>query len=303
MCCVLSARMHYSGLCSGFRHCRTIWRYFPLSFTLFERGERRVTRVFCPARSQALATGAAGRREDGRGARCSCINSSYRLVFSLEEFGDMPVVGVMPMGGKLLEHASCIRWISTELLRLELLRWSEPVAGGAISVEPPLNKLASSLVRGRAGRLKLASGAVMAAERKRRTRGRLMLADRVRAKSRWSSRCWRWRLPCGRWPAVNDMPPPLLAEGRHPYFLPAGVPSGRQICSRLKAMVLYHGSLVAPNGEVPGDGEVKLDRRRRTRSLFPFPVWGPSCKVQGLVCNFQFSQGPTCISCCLLMDE
>jgi hypothetical protein len=223
------------------------------------------------------------------GSQALCKDLFWSFVFGLEalKFASSPWC--------LPASVRCF----AELQRLEFM------AGFGIYVGMPNNKLALPLVRRRASRLVLPLEAVMVAELKQRTRGGLNLADRGRANPRWSSSCSSAGacLLGGRWLAIADMSPHLLAEGQLPLFLQAKLPLGRQFNIRSMAMACFHGSLVAPSGAVPGDGEVVLDRRLRTRSLFRFSVWGPSCKVQGLVCIFQFFYGPVCKMCCPRPDE
>ena len=112
---------------------------------------------------------------------------------------------------------------------------------------------------------------------------------RCRAHQRWLP--WRSNGACSCRvnPAVVALSPYLQAEGRPILFLPAKMPKGRQFGFWLGAMVVRHGDLVAPSGSVPGDGEVHPEWKLRTRSRFSILARGPFCKVQGLMCNFQFS--------------
>jgi hypothetical protein len=202
----------------------------------------------------------------------------------------VPVAGAMPVGKKPWELASSscgsslLLSVSPPWRRKQVSRGS----GGF-----PLNKLAlvMSLICGKASCSLRALDAAMEVATERGRSARLELVDRVRAYLRWSS----WRLGAGacirgRWPAIVNMPSLLLAEGRPPLFLPAQLPLGRQFSSWLMAMVRSCGSLVEPSGFVPGDGEVELNRRLRTRLHISFSVWGPSCRVQGLICIFMFLQ-------------
>lgn len=66
-----------------------------LSPLLFERSDK--VGASGSARSRIFAAGDAGREGDGRGARCSAVDSRSSYDVSLGEFGYMPVTGVMPM--------------------------------------------------------------------------------------------------------------------------------------------------------------------------------------------------------------
>lgn len=123
---------------------------------------------------------------------------------------------------------------------------------------------------------------------------RLVLADWVRAHQRRSSRRSNGACSSSRRPAAAALLPLLLAEWRLLLFLPAMEPLRRQISVWLEATARSGGNLVVPSGMFPGDGEVQSDRKLRTRSLFCTSVEGPSCKVQGPVCNFHVPLGPVC---------
>ncbi|PNT61421.1 hypothetical protein BRADI_5g15057v3 [Brachypodium distachyon] len=96
-------------------------------------------------------------------------------------------------------------------------------------------------------------------------------------RGRAQSRCSRWSYGACKWP------PYLQAEGRPSSFLLVKWPYGRQFNVRLVAIVSNYGSLVAPSGFVPGDGEVDPERMLRIRLHFFFLVLGPFCNFQGLV--------------------
>lgn len=184
-------------------------------------------------------------------------------------FSFMPFA--MQVTSKLPERAGCLRLLLLTIFLAVLLQRLELKVGMESAVAIYNNKPVVSLVWGWTSRFIPYLAAVMEAGVIRGGRRRLELADRVRAHLWWSLRsfgagaCFR-----GRRPAISGVPPHLLAEGRPPLFLPAIEPAGRQFCSWLMATAQLRGSLVAPSGVVPGDGEVVLDQRQWTRSLFSF---------------------------------
>lgn len=59
-----------------------------------------------------------------------------------------------------------------------------------------------------------------------------------------------------------------------------------------------HGDGGEPSGCVPGVVVVHSGQHLRIRLRFFISVWGPLCKLQGLLCNFFFSVVSLCKKCC-----
>lgn len=228
----------------------------------------------------------------------------------------MPVNGAMPMGGMLPEHASCFRWISRVFLPLVVLRWLEPVAGGAISVDPPLNKLAGrpdlrvmALLLlfffgchggGREKQHVLVSALLRAVEAVRPLSSvPTVVGLRIRRPPRWQ-------------PASTSSPSYLLVEWRPTgvkAFVIADVfysswhrshvggsrssPRRSQPLSPACSWRGSSGGFPAPSGVVPGGGETGSRRRfPGTGLLFSFVIWGPFCKNPGPSCVSLIVWGP-----------
>lgn len=100
-----------------------------------------------------------------------------------------------------------------------------------------------------------------------------------------------------RQPVLTVSPLNMLAEGRPFLFLPAWCLDGRQFISESEskasssAVLCYGrsscGGPDVPSANVPGDDGIGSGWEMIwTRLHFLFPVRGPPCKKQGLVCNF-----------------
>lgn len=223
----------------------------------------------------------------------------------------MPVNAVMPMGGMLPEHASCFRWISRVFLILAVLRWLEPVAGGAISVDPPpLNKLAGrpdlrvmALLLlfffgcrggGREEEPVVVSPLLRAVEAVRPLSSvPTVVGLRIRHPPWWqpasasspSHPLVEWR-PIG---VVAFVSADVFYSSRHRSHM-GGSRSSPRRSHPLSLACSWRGSsggFPAPSGVVPGGGETGSRRRfPGTELLFSFVIWGP----------FYKNPGPSCVS-------
>lgn len=211
----------------------------------------------------------------------------------------MPVVGVMPVGRTLPEHASCFRWlVAAILLSMALLRLETEVEGGIFAASSTISSPGSQI--GRRFFDSFSTLDVIAVMDKEQRRGRASVADWVGAHPRWILRRG-YGAHCGeRQPAGAVDLSDFLAEGRPLFFLPAMMPDGRQpvFCSSSTAWCC--GDSAAPSGAVPGSGEVALVREQSgTQSHFSLAFRGPLCIRQGPVCNCSFVRGPV-VRCSIL---
>jgi hypothetical protein len=197
-------------------------------------------------------------------------------------------VGCLCLSTGARELASSFRRFLVLILFVTLLQWLEIKTRCESVAGIPNNLLAMSLICRGTSCFAFAVEATKVVDLQRGESGGLGLSDRGRAHQRWSTRWSYGACTRRRQPAVAALLLHLQAEGRPTLFLLAKMPKGRQFNNvRSVAMVACYGSLVAPSGTVPGDGEVDPERKLRTRSRFFILVQGPFCKVQGLACNFQ----------------
>lgn len=136
-----------------------------------------------------------------------------------------------------LEIASYFRRVLAVLHFVALLLWSELRTTNGFVAGIPNKKLAQSLICRKAGCFFTVLVAIVVVDPESGRRGALKLADWVRAYPRWSSPSYgAGACNRGRRPAMADMPPYFLAEGRLSLFLLAMAPLGRQFNCRSKAM-------------------------------------------------------------------
>lgn len=285
--------------------------HFPLSLTLFERGDRKATRGFCPARSRTLVAGAAGWGEDGRGARCSCVYSSFSLVVSSGEFGEMPVTGVMPMGRVLLAFAGSAWWPAVVVLLVMLVRfqWSledlsrlHPRISSSLAWAPDLAGASSSFPlchRGgdRRDWIKMSS---VFADLEFHWEWKLAMVILVLSDAQrrplllpglWFFRPF-WSFICLRFASMRDRVERRLRPGFDPLFSPFQPPCWEALFSLPR-----NGEVLVGDGGSSFSDEVGFSSRTRLHSEYMFggPVW----KKEGRVCNFLFRSGPS-VSCQIL---
>lgn len=167
----------------------------------------------------------------------------------------------------LRAHPSSALWLEKAISKVVLARsQTKPVESflkaSQISSSP-------SLTWRRTPDSPLPREATMVVEKELWRCGSLESVDRAVDHPLWS--CW-WGYDArrsGRRPASVDTPRPLLTEGRSLFFLPAGVPQGRQLSFRLACRRCCGGDLVAPSGHVPGGDKVRTDRNlSRTRARY-----------------------------------
>lgn len=163
------------------------------------------------------------------------------------------------------------------------------------------SRLCATLICRRAFCSSLVSIATVVVDKKQ-GRSRELAAVWVRAHQRWRSQRGYGARGGGCQLAYTAPSSFLLAEGRLYFFLPADVQKGRQLGSYSESMASTSGvggrrrssgGLGIPSGLVPGDGKAEsLWELSGTRLCFPFSIQGPSCIVQGLVCNILVYLGP-----------
>jgi len=249
-----------------------------LPYPLLKRGGDTAG-YLSPARPRTFAAGDAGRRGDGRGARCSPVDSSSSsFSISLLEFGFMPEFGEMPMGIWPPARPSRVRWLLVLLLSVvvvgSLLPEGLELESSIISLE-----FVESLICKEAGCFFSAAEAIVVMARGCWRCRRLHLTGWVRAhcggrRDGGAGGCVRGRRPAD---VVVLLHP--LAEGRL-FLIP---PSCGAIWEALLLLVGSHG--------------VALWRPRRPKWLVPRRRRGESgVELVDPIAFFISVQGPPCIS-------
>jgi hypothetical protein len=204
--------------------------------------------------------------------------------------------GAMPWWSAPPAHASCAWWLALAFLMAVVARCCmQPEEMTAAT--PSISSLCF-LLRWRPGCSSLSFQAIVVVDGGRRRGGELDFAVWEGAHPQWCLRRGNGaRFGC-RQPVLTVSPLNILAEGRPFLFLPTWCLDGRQFVfeSESKAsssVVLCYGRSSCggpgvPSGNVPGDDGIGSGWEMIwTRLHFLFPVQGPPCKKQGLVCNFR----------------
>lgn len=211
----------------------------------------------------------------------------------------MPVFGDMPLGSVLPVRASSGRRLAGVAMDVAAARCWLP-RDGFLPALPQISSLVASLGWKRILCSSPISAAIMEMDKKKeKTKG---MEDAVRAEvfHRWRSRLGYGARGGGRQPTSVASPSNLLAEGRPFLFLLAMMPIRRQCRCCSESAIHSSGDCRKwscgdggdPSGCVPGVVVVQSGQHLRTRLRFLISFGGPFRKLQGLLCNLSFLQGP-----------